>query len=155
MHKIKNIVLVLLVIPSLAFSDVMVSRQISTGEFIEMQSAARPGTLRENAVQQGYQAEDVEEIKMSEAEFKAFMEAREWGNDLSLAKNKRIIKLREDGRYALQNMTGYALGNATTRADILTAVRQAFVTAKTTVNACADVPCVKAVKPVWPVDPGE
>ncbi len=76
-------------------------------------------------------------------------------SSLAKSKTRAIKKIRKQGRQALQDSTGYALGNATTRSDFIAAIRSAYLAAKNQINNCADIACVKAVTPVFPADPGE
>ena len=48
----------------------------STDKLIEMQSHATPGTLIQNAVRQGYKAEDILEKESTESEFQSILAAQ-------------------------------------------------------------------------------
>ena len=159
----KKFIFVFMLIPVFAFADVRVSKQVSTGKIIAMQSSATPGTLTRNAISAGYQETDVKEVVMTEAEYSAAMKAREWGNDLALAKARRVKEIKKEARRIMTDNTDwYVIRKAETGTAIpapiqtyRAALRQATNDAEAAINALATIDAVRDYKPTWPDAPGE
>ncbi len=140
-------------IPSQAFAN-RVLIHVPTDTVLESASSAKDEGLITNGVQMGYPANELQVVEMEATVAMVRIKNQEWGT-LATAKTRRIKELRQEGKAVLQGMTGYFLGNSTTRDALWAGVRQGFLDAKTAVNSCADVACVRAVQPVWPVDTEE
>jgi hypothetical protein len=69
-----------------------ISIQKSTGQFLEMQTDATPGTLIKNAVNSGIDENDVLEKEISESEFQILISKR------PLSPKERIKKIETESR---------------------------------------------------------
>lgn len=140
-----------------------VSKQISTGRIIGMQSHATEGTMIKNAVSGGYPENDVEELEMTSAEYTAAMKAQEWGNDLAGAQARRRREIKKEARRIMAEHTDwYVIRKAETGTaipgpvqDYRAALRQATNDAETAINALQIIEAVRDYQPKWPVAPGE
>ncbi len=159
----KTLLILLLVLPSTVFADMRVSRQISTGNLIEMQSHATAGTLIKNAVASGYIESDIEEVMMPMEAFKLAMKRQAWGSDLSVAQTRRIKEIRIEARKLLSDNTDWYVvrkfeNNTAIPAPVTTyrsAIRQVVADAIIAINAMSTIDAVRDYKPVFPDAPGE
>jgi hypothetical protein len=149
--------------PVFCLADVTVAKQISTGKIIEMQSAARPGTLIDNAVNAGFDKADVAEEVISVDDYKSRLSRQEWGKDLAAAKTRRIKEIKKEARRIMAEHTDwYVIRKAENGTAIPAAVqsyratmRQATNDAETAINALTTIEAVRDYKPTWPDAPGE
>ena len=99
-----------------------VSRVKATGKIIEGQSAGTDATLTSNAVADGYDADDIEIIDMTDAEFKAALETPLTLAEAVERKFNLINQLRDRKRYPGNVATGLGwdvdLRNGTDEANI-------------------------------------
>lgn len=72
----KKMIMLALFLPSLCFAEIRVSKQLSSGKILEMQSNATRGTIKQNAINVGIPTDDVTELTMIEAEYSAAMKAQ-------------------------------------------------------------------------------
>lgn len=162
MPKTVLFLLMIMFILKSAEADVLL-KQLSTGKVIEAHSDARPGKLIENGVANGYSRTDLVEVVLTAAEAMKALTDMDWGNDLAVAKARRIKEIRIEARKILSEATDwyvvrkYETGVAIP-APVTTyraSVRQTAQDSATAINAMSAIDSVRDYKPVWPTAPGE
>ena len=149
MNKI-YIFLFFFIFPFSAIADMRVATRLSTGEFLQAQSAAPPGHLIEDAVKNGIPANDVIERMMTDNQYASFMDGL-YAPDIVTARTQKIAEIKNTAQNLYNSISlqwGTGAGD-----NYKTALLAAQTQAETDLAALSDIANAKNYQPIWPATP--